>query len=212
MTADLTNNLQLTALRNVGISIPENHGDTYELSFEEEVLLFSECSITTKSDLLSILRVRQNRVSRNPLEALREKITPDAAVELFERVIKVVKENPWNFAPYGFWHFRVDMRKGGIFINLIKDIGHFDEELEYVYDRDDADILIYCIDGKDFSEDRFVSLYTLPETERRVLELSLGMIDGKSKTAEEIADFLGITPEEVLKHKQNAIETLGVKK
>lgn len=46
------------------------------------------------------------------------------------------------------------------------------------------------------------------------LDEALDAFSNKSveDVAEELADFLGITPEEVLKHKQNAIETLGVKK
>lgn len=210
MIADLTNNIQLCELMRVGIPIPENHGDTYELSHEEEMLIFTEGSLTTKSDVLSYLRVRQNRVSRHPQEAIKAGINPDAAVGMFERMIEVVKENPWNIAPDGFWHFRADMHQGAVVLKLIKDIGHFDEELEYVYDSDDVDILLYIIDGKDFSEDRTASLYTLPETERMVLEFTLGIVDGKARTTEEIADLLGVNPEKVLEYKTTAMATLNI--
>lgn len=194
----------------IGIPIPESAGDTYELSHEEEMLIFTECSITTKSDLLSYLRIRQNRARRSPQEAIREGINPDYAVGMFERMIEVVKENPWNYAPDGFWHFRADMHQGAIVLKLIKDIGHFDEELEYVSDGNVEDILLCSIDGKDFSEDRTASLYTLPETERMVLEFSLGIVDGKARTTEEIADLLGVSSEEVLEYKHNAMATLNI--
>lgn len=210
MTVDLNNEVQLNALMRIGIPIPENHGDTYELSHKEEMLIFTECSITTKSDLLSYLRVRQDRVKRHPQEAIREGINPDVTVGMFERMIEVVKENPWNYAPDGFWHFIVDICKGAIVIKLIRDVGYFDEELEFVSDGYDASILLYSIDGKDFSEDRTASLYTLPETERMVLEFSLGIVDGKARTTEEIADLLGIASEEVLEYKTTAMAALNI--
>ena len=210
MTVNLNNETLLNELLEIGIPIPENHGDTYELSHEEEVLIFAEYSLTTKSDLLSHLRVRQSRVQRHPQEALRAGINPDFAVGMFERMIEVVKENPWNYAPKGFWHFIVDICKGAIVIKLIRDVGYFDEELEFVSDGYDASILLYSIDGNDFSENKTASLYTLPETERMVLEFALGIVDGKARTAEEIADLLGITPEEVLEYKTTAMETLNI--
>lgn len=210
MTVNLNDEVQLAALMRIGIPIPENHGDTYELSHEEEMLIFTECSLTTKSDVLSYLRVRQNRVRRSPQEASKAGINPDAAVGMFERVIEVVKENPWNFAPDGFWHFRADMHQGAIVLKLIRDVGYFDEELEFVSNGYDADILLYSIDGKDFSEDRTSSLYTLPETERMVLEFSLGIVDGKARTTEEIADLIGVSPEKVLEYKTTAMATLNI--
>ena len=210
MIADLNNEAQFETLIRNGIPIPEDHGDTYELFQEEEVIIFAEYSITTKRDLLSYLRIRQDRVKRHPQEAIREGINPDVAVGMFERMIEVVKENPWNYAPKGFWHFIVDICKGAIVIKLIRDVGYFDEELEFVSDGYDASILLYSIDGKDFSENKVSSLYTLPETERMVLEFALGIVDAKARTTEEIADLLGIASEEVLEYKTTAMAALNI--
>ena len=174
------------------------------------MLIFTECSITTTRDSLSYLRVRQDRVTRHPQEAIREGINPDVAVGMFERMIEVVKGNPWNYAPKGFWHFIVDICKGAIVIKLIRDVGYFDEELEFVSDGYDASILLYSIDGKDFSENKVSSLYTLPETERMVLEFALGIVEGKARTTEEIADLLGIASEEVLEYKSTAMAALNI--
>ncbi|MGN0684184.1 MAG: sigma factor-like helix-turn-helix DNA-binding protein [Oscillospiraceae bacterium] len=208
MTADLTNNVQLCELRRVGIPIPENHGDTYELSHEEEMILYADWHTTTKADLLDYIDSCRECILKFPTETLEMGMNPDDALIALDRMKEVVIENPWNYAPDGFWYFYPHINRGALVLVLVKDKGNFNNQLHFIPDGVAETILLYSINGKDFSEERFVSLYNLSETERAIIEFRLGLVDGKASTTEEIADLIGITPEEVLEREKNAMESL----
>lgn len=208
MIADLTNNIQLTELRRVGIPIPEDHGDTYELSHEEEMILYADLHNTTKAKLLNYIGSSCEFTMKYPLETQEMGMDPNDALIALARMKEVVEENPWNYAPDGFWYYYPHINRGALVLVLVKDKGHFNNQLHFIPDGVAETILLYSINGKDFSEERFVSLYNLPETERAIIEFRLGLVDGEASSTEEIADLLGISPEEVLDREKNAMESL----
>lgn len=156
MIADLTNNIQLTELRRVGIPIPEDHGDTYELSHEEEMILYANWHNTTKAKLLNYIGSSCKFTMEYPMEVLEMGMNPDDALIALNRMREVVIKNPWNYAPDGFWYYYPHINRGALVLVLVKDKGHFNNQLSFVPDGVAETILLYSINGKDFSEERFV--------------------------------------------------------
>lgn len=150
-------------MRKIGLSVPAEDIEEYELTEEEQYMVYRYQYLTNKKEVLKcIVNASRKWQDATALHKVNSKDYNlfDALRRLCDKLyIEVVDSNLFD-APQGYWHYVIVENVRGISLMLVEEWGHVDgKSLEYRIDKNNDEYTLIHIPAKLLTIEEYAELY-----------------------------------------------------
>lgn len=147
-------------MNELGLAIPAENIDDFELTEEEQLIVFHNQFMTCKKDVMKkIMDIRNNLKKNIFFGQSRNEAYCKTLDDMYEKLYREVSSSMLFDVPQGFWHYEIEQDSMGVRLLLQNAEGEIDSDLNYNIDTINDEYTMMRVDARLLTIEEYAKLY-----------------------------------------------------
>lgn len=147
-------------MNELGLAIPAEDIDDFELTEDEQLIVFRNQFMTCKKDVMKkIMDIRNNLKKNIFFGQSRNEAYCKTLDDMYEKLYREVSFSMLFDAPQGFWHYEIEQDSMGIRLRIQNAGGEIDSDLNYNIDAINDEYTMMRVDARLLTIEEYAKLY-----------------------------------------------------